>query len=242
MNKTTTPVSSLGSGLLLCGKVLFIYLLCGALFAVFVYCFVKPKDFIMRKLLHMIAFLAPVLLLRAACGWLSAAVIELIAAVLFYPLLSLLEHMPWYSKLLVEKQRGEVKTSLLLFFAMSSALTALCGSLDRIELAAAAIVMWGFGDAMAAIIGKLYGKHHFRTKFADPSKTVEGSLAMWAAAALFGMAALTSYSVPFVSALFLVLPTSVLAAAAELCSRNGMDTVIVPSVCAISLLILRLFV
>lgn len=50
--------------------------------------------------------------------------------------------------------------------------------------AAAAILMWGVGDAATALVGIPFGKHKVNFRPVNGKKSWEGSCAMFAAAAL----------------------------------------------------------
>ena len=43
---------------------------------------------------------------------------------------------------------------------------------------------WGIGDGFAALVGKKYGRHKIRFRYADHRKSVEGSLAMFVTSAV----------------------------------------------------------
>ena len=85
------------------------------------------------------------------------------------------------------------------------------------------------GDALAALVGKRFGKHKIKWKLADGKKSVEGSLAMF----------LCSFISVFIVLLFrgglgmsmcfsIALLAAVVCTIAELCAKDGLDTVICP--------------
>ncbi len=139
----------------------------------------------------------------------------------------------------MEKRPGEVKNSLILLCLMFAVLIAVCwGIFDRPALAATAILMWGTGDAAAALVGIPFGKHKVRSKLTDGKKSWEGSMAM------FGVSLLTGFLMLLTVAKN-GLPRALIAAglgalfgtAAELFSPSEYDTVTVPLVIAAVLLI-----
>ena len=86
--------------------------------------------------------------------WQAAALTSVIMAAAIYPLLALLEHEKWYGRFFVQKSPGENKRSLLMLFFMFAAVTAFAwGVIGKPHIAAASILMWGMGDASAALVG-----------------------------------------------------------------------------------------
>lgn len=196
-----------------------------------------PKD-IFRKILHLIAFSSLVEMTIEADTWLVAATTALLFAALVYPLLKFFEGASWYKDLFVEKKKGEVKKSLVLLFSMYAVLIALCwGLFGKKHIASASVLMWGAGDAAAAIIGRRFGRHKVRLKAADSKKSVEGSAAMAITAFICGMIALLlPGEYVWYEVVFYPLITAPFSSYTELVSKNGNDTFTVPIVSAIVLL------
>ena len=113
----------------------------------------KLPSYVFRKLLHAIAFTCVSLMILSADSWQAAALTSVLIAAAIYPILSAFEKAPWYGKLFVQKSAGEIKKSLLLLFFMFAALISVSwGIFGKPQLAAAAILMWGTGDAAAALV------------------------------------------------------------------------------------------
>ena len=170
----------------------------------------------------------------------AAALTSLILAEVIYPLLALFEKEAWYPRLFVEKRKGEIKRSMLMLFLMFAALTALCWGLfgERV-LCAASILMWGTGDAAAALVGIPFGKHKARLPFTDGRKSWEGSGAMFLVSFLVGSFILIFLQeMPPLGALVRAGTGAFVGAAAELFSPSELDTVTVPSAIALVLLLL----
>ena len=199
----------------------------------------KLPSFVFRKLLHFIAFSCVTLMILTAPSWQAAAILAVLIAVAVYPILGLLENKPWFGKLFVQKSPGEIKRSLLMLMFMFAALIAVSwGIFGEPVLAAAAILMWGTGDAAAALVGIPLGKHKVRCRFADGKKSWEGSGAMFLTAFISGMLVLClAQKTPFLQALPVVLIAALLGAATELFSSSEIDTVTVPVVILAVLLI-----
>ena len=199
----------------------------------------KIPSFVFRKLLHVVAFTCVSLMILTAQSWQAAALTSVIAAAAVYPLLAVFERENWYPKLLVEKRPGEVKNSLILLCLMFAVLIAVCwGIFDRPALAATAILMWGTGDAAAALVGIPFGKHKVRSKLTDGKKSWEGSMAMFAVSLLTGfLMLLTVAKSGLPRALIAAGLGAMFGTAAELFSPSEYDTVTVPLVIAAVLLI-----
>ena len=200
----------------------------------------RLPSFIFRKLLHIVAFTCISLMILAAHSWQAAALASVIIAAVIYPLLMAAEHEVWYPRLFVEKKPGEIKKSMLMLFLMFAALIAVCwGVFGKPNLAAAAILMWGTGDAAAALIGIPFGRHKVRSKLTDGKKSWEGSAAMLAVSLMTGAGILTlSQGMVLPRAFSISFAAALLGTATELFSSSEYDTVTVPTVIAAALLLL----
>ena len=165
-------------------------------------------------------------------SWQAAALTSCLVAALFYPLLTVLERESWFSYLLVQKKQGEIKNSLLMLFFMFAAVTAVAwGIFGKPLIAATAILMWGTGDAAAALIGVPFGKHKVHLKPADGKKSWEGTAAMFLAALICGLAVFLLHSqFPFGTAVLPIFFGAAVGAVTELFSPSEYDTITVPSV------------
>ena len=199
--------------------------------------FALPKE-LFRKLLHFIAFSSVIVMIYAANNWISASLVPVAIIMLMYPGLILAEKNRGFTEMVVERRKGELKSSLLqLFGTIALIITISWGFLGHKELAVAAILMWGFGDAAAALIGKRFGKHKvLRFKHVDHKKSWEGTAAMSIVAFAFGIASLMIIgNIPIVYCVIAVIIAAPLAAITELVTKNGYDTVSVPIVCTCTL-------
>lgn len=197
----------------------------------------KIPRYIFRKMLHIAVFGSVIVLVMFGESWLAAALTSVLFALLIYPILYLLENGSWYANLFVQKKKGEVKRSLLLlFFTIAAVIVFTWGVLNMPILAVAAVLMWGIGDAAAAIIGIRFGRHKITWKIADSGKSWEGTAAMFLSAfasgfiTLFCTAPLTWYW-----CLALVIPSAAAAAFVEMISKGGNDTIFVPLAVTLSL-------
>lgn len=192
--------------------------------------FKKIPKYVFRKLLHFVAFSSLVEMTLEAPTWYVAAITSLLFAAIVFPLLCLVEKYPWYGKLFVQKKPGEVKKSLIMLFTMYAVLVSICwGALNKPYIAMVSTLMWGVGDAAAALFGKKYGKHPATLPLADHKKTKEGSVAMASFAFLAGVAGmLLMRNFAWYQCLFYPLIAAPFSSLTELVSKNGDDTVTVP--------------
>lgn len=200
----------------------------------------RVPQFVFRKLLHLVAFTCVIVMLLGAAAWPAVSAASLLIAAIIYPILALLEKKSWFAGMFVEKRPGEIKQSLVLLFSMFAVLTALgWGCFGKPAVTAAAILMWGVGDAAAALVGIPFGRHKVRLKGTDGKKSWEGTLAMAAVSFCCGMAfLLLCAGIPPVRALAMCLGGAAAGAATELFSPSEWDTVSVPSVILLVLLLL----
>lgn len=144
---------------------------------------IKIPDYIFRKLLHIVAFTSILPLVLCTEQWLVAVLTEIVFLIVIILALHFFERFPFYSSLLVEKRKHEVITSFVILFGLMTILMAVFwggfGS-EYTYIVVAAIMAWGPGDAMAAIIGRNFGKHKLQGKHIEGTKSVEGSVAMGA--------------------------------------------------------------
>ena len=161
-------------------------------------------------------------------------------AIIVYPILKLFERWKGYDDLFIQRKTGEIKKSLLLLFFSNALLIAIgWGIFDLPQIAIVSILMWGFGDAAAALVGKRFGKHHVHLKFADQKKTWEGTGANFVVSALVGAFYLYfMMEIGMVKSLIFALITALFGAYTELITHNGNDTVTVSTVNMIVLLVL----
>ena len=199
----------------------------------------KVPSFVFRKLLHIAAFTFSSLMILTAQSWQAASLAFLIAMLLLYPLLTVCEKRPWYAALLVQKSPGEVKRSMFMIFAMAAVTVAAAwGAFGQRHLAAAAILMWGTGDAAAALAGIPFGRHKVRLRGTDGKKSWEGSAAMMAVSFVCGFCVLLwGQRLALPHALWAAGVTGFIGTAAELFSPGEYDTLSVPVIIAAALLL-----
>lgn len=190
----------------------------------------RTPSFVFRKLLHVVGITCLVIMLLVAGSWQAAALASVLVAALLYPVLSALEHQRWYGRLLVQKSAGEVRRSLVMLFGMFALVVVvawgLCG--DKF-VAASAILMWGAGDATAALVGIPFGRHKVMAWPVRGKKSWEGSVAMLAVSFAVGLFVLGFLGGrPLGWTVLAAAVASVAGTAVELVSHSEWDTVTVP--------------
>ena len=226
----------------LCLKAFVLYILpCIAVLLVIYRMHIVPK-YVFRKLLHLVAFTCVIRLITASGSWQAAVLALILIAAVIYPVLAFAERFALYSDLFTEKKPGEIKKSLLLLFFTIAAVTAAAwGMLKRQDFCITAILMWGIGDALAALVGIPYGKHRITWSLTDGKKSAEGSLAMFVFSFAAGCAAQICFGLPMNAGM--LLKTAAMACAGtltELVSKEGNDTVFVPLALLVSGILLPL--
>jgi len=200
--------------------------------------FKNIPDYVFRKILHFIAFNSAIFI-GLTNEWHIGVLICVIFIIILFPLLHFLEGNHKFEKLLVEKKKGEITFSFtLIYFLAGSTIAVLVGILNRFDIFVLCILMWGWGDAFAALVGKRFGKHHF-TQERISKKTYEGTFAMFLFS--FGIGIIAKYLFQF-SAISIsnIVISAVLATIVELYSSSLLDTVTVPVSIAVVLLLLSL--
>ncbi len=203
--------------------------------------------YVFRKLLHIVAFSIVSVMLAFADSWISVCIASVIIIAALSPILKWFSRKSYYPDFFVEKEPGEVLMSFVMLFTMLSIVCAIgWGAFGRRDLAISAILMWGVGDAAAALVGIPFGKHKARIsihlgsrtiELTDGKKSVEGSMANCAAAALSGFVVMMLCSMPFTSALLLAALGGAASALTELVTPSEYDTFSVPIVVLAVLLI-----
>lgn len=230
------------------GKVLGIYLAFIVVFAsalLVVRYTTRIKDYIFRKLLHIVAFTSILPLVFSTDIWWIAVAVEILFLIVVIIALHLLENFPFYKGLFVEKAKHEVIVSFISLFGLITVLIAVFWGIfgrEHLYIAVGAIMAWGPGDAVAAIVGKIYGRHKLQGKRIEGVKSVEGSGGM--AITSFVCLLLVLLSMSGLSrgvALVAALVVAPVAALTELYTKGGRDTITVPIVSALLLSVTMMF-
>lgn len=199
----------------------------------------KVPDYIFRKLLHIVAFTSIIPLAYSTNVWWIAVAVEIFFLILVIAALGVFEKFPFYKKLFVEKAEHEVIVSFItLFSLMALMLAVFWGGLgaEHEYIAVAAIMAWGPGDAVAAIVGKKLGKHKLQGKMIEGVKSVEGSIGMAITSFICVLPILLLMSHhPWYISLAFSFAIAPIASLTELFTKKGWDTITVPIVSALVL-------
>ena len=195
-----------------------------------------------RKFQHVAHALSIFLLLGLFQHWYVAVGAAFLLVLIAYPVLASWERYPSYRRLLTDRtaRGGELRRQMLYVQVAYALLIAVfwggLGEGGR-PLIAAAVMVWGFGDAAAALIGRFVGRRRIVHPGIDGPKTVEGTAAMIVVAVAAAFATLFWYGGQTwwvsLAAASVVGP---LAGVVELFSRRGLDTLTVPLITAVVLL------
>jgi phytol kinase len=194
-----------------------------------------------RKFQHVAYAFSVFLLLGLFREWHHAVLASFMLVVVAYPVLMMWERRPSYQRLLNDRTRrgGELRRQMLYVQLTYAVLIAVFwGGLGPgwRPLIAVAVMAWGFGDAAAALVGRFLGRRKIEHHAIDGAKTVEGTSAMVAFAALSVFLTLFFYAgQPWWVSLAAAVFAAPVAAAVELFSRRGLDTLTVPFATAVAL-------
>lgn len=204
----------------------------------------KVPGYVFRKLLHIVAMLAIFPLLFLTDIWWIAVAVDVAFLIMVIIALQLVEKCKFYDGLFQQKGKHEVIISFVCLFSMIGAFIALCWGLLGPEckyMAAVAMMAWGPGDGMAAIVGITWGKKKLSGKMIEGTKTVEGTVAMGVTSCICTAVTLVLLSeMAWYIILSVSLVISVIAAFTELFTKKGWDTITVPMVSLAVLLVVGL--
>ena len=192
--------------------------------------FCSIPDEVFRKSLHFVLLGAYIPLVFAFETWWMATIFTLSLIVILFPALFIAEKIPALSSFMIERKKGEFKSSMVYAVGMMAFSIALCWGLfgDK-YFVLASIYAWGIGDALAALVGKRFGKHKITWKFADNKKSVEGSLAMFLCSLISVFIVLVIRGgIDIILCSFIAVLTALVCTLTELCTKDGLDTVICP--------------
>ena len=200
--------------------------------------FITIPDELFRKILHFVLLGAYIPLVFAFESWYLAAAFATALIAILFPVLTLAAKIPMFSAFVNERKKGEFKSSMVLAVGMMAFSTTVCWGIfgDR-YLVLACIYAWGIGDGLAALVGKRFGKHKIQWKCSDGKKSMEGSATMFLCAFVSVFAVLlVRGGIGILPCCAIAVLTAAVSALAELCAKDGMDTVICP-VCAMAVII-----
>jgi dolichol kinase len=159
-----------------------------------------------------------------------------------YPIVTFLEKFPRIIGFFNQREKGEVRKSLILaFFMMALLILVFWGWLGEHwkYIIIVSVMAWGYGDAAAALVGKALGRNHIRHPWVEGTKTREGTIAMYVVSTVIIFFILMLYSaLPWFACLAGALLVAPICSVVELISRNGLDNVTVPLATAVPIFLL----
>lgn len=204
----------------------------------------KPPRELFRKMLHIMCAMSIFIVIYKFDKWYLAILSLAIFSLALYPILSYLERFPKIMEVLVQRKKGEIRSSMtIIYLAMSILIVIFWGLLGQghKHIIIASIMAWGFGDATAALVGKVFGKRRIKMRFADGKKTVEGTSAMALVACLaIFITLLLATPYPWYLSLLASIIVAPISALVELISHHGFDTITVPLATAVPLYIIMI--
>lgn len=197
-----------------------------------------PREWV-RKSYHIFCSLSVFILLLYFEHWYAAVLALCLLMLAGYVLLLVGDNIPFTGTMIDRgKGLGEIREHLLLLLAaMVTLLTffwGIAGSEHRYAVAVGLLV-WGFGDSAAALVGARYSTRQFRARWLDNHKSPLGTAAM--------MTVSTAVTIPVLlwlapmNALQLALAAALVglvAGSVEAVTRNGLDTLSVPVAASVS--------
>jgi len=209
-----------------------------------VYC--KLPFEVTRKLYHLVITLSIFPLVRFFSAWYMAVLAVFLLALLAYPALALIECSSLYRRIAVERESGEFKRSLIIVQGSIALLLIVFWGVLGPQwkyIAVVAVMAWGLGDAMAALVGKTIGRRKIQHPRIAGKKTYEGTLAMFITAGLAVFFTLMlEGGQPWQVSLTVALLVAPVCAIVELFSNRGMDTLTVPISTGLAVLSLMLLI
>ena len=206
--------------------------------------YVNVPNELFRKMLHFVLLFSLLVFVYAFQTWWISALVSGVFAIIVFPILSFGERFKGYSEFLTERKKGEIKQSLLLVFGMFAIIIYICwGLLNDKLLVLACIYAWGFGDAVAALVGKRFGRRFLEGKLIEGRKSVEGTVAMFVVSFLtVFIILLIRGGLPWHGYIPIAVITATICAVVELYTLNGHDTITCPfAAAAIMLPLVRLW-
>ncbi len=200
--------------------------------------FITIPEEVFRKILHFILLGSFYILIISYPTWLMTALVAIIFEILVYPILFFFERFQKYSEFTTERKAGELKHSLMLVYTMFAIVVAVCWwCFGDKYLALASLYAWGIGDAVAALVGKKFGKHKINAPKLDGKKSYEGTISMFFVSCCSVYFILTwRGGLHVISCIIISLIVGLVSAVSELYSKNGNDTVICPLSAMVALL------
>lgn len=191
---------------------------------------IKMPDELFRKLLHYVMQGSYLLFAAAFVNWWHSVLFGFVIVGIAYPVFAILGRTESFSAFITERKKGEFCSSLVIAFVMLALCNAICwGWLGDRYFGVACMYAWGIGDGFAALIGKQFGRHKIRLKYADHKKSAEGSIAMFVTSSIAVVTVLLLYgNVGALACIVVGMTGAGAATVVEMYTRDGKDTMTCP--------------
>ena len=214
---------------------------------------------VIRKFYHIFFSFSIFILLYAFQSWLVAMAIIILFFLVALIYLTLEEYILPFEIIDLDRRGNyrirEVSLQIIYIIIMQTTLLLVFRHyLNQPHHAAIGVLVWGVGDAAAAVIGKHYGSLNFNGPVLSPAKTCEGTLSLillaWLTVMLVGgihhysliPAALLEFLPAGAGLIFYALLLAVTAGLVEAVSRVGLDTITLPVAVAVVSYLSLLFI
>jgi phytol kinase len=147
----------------------------------------------------------------------------------------LLNYLSYRLNLLSAMERGGKGNLGTVYFPISLLILVILtfGVINQPMIGAVGILVMGYGDGLAAIIGNKYGKHKLIF-----NKSIEGSITMFIASLVVTITILLIFGVP--NPYLIALGVAMIATLVELLTPKGLDNLSVPLITSLTLYLLLL--
>ncbi len=218
------------------------YIIAAGSISLFDYFTSQKREWI-RKGYHLIFCFSFIIILYFFEDWMAALLVIIAITVLAVLVLKLAEKIPFLMKLNISRNKGtgEIIKQMIYFhsvFIIFLLFLKVLWPQSNYHLLIGVIIL-GFGDAAAALVGKFWGSRNYKGFFFSSAKTLEGSISFIVFS--FVPAFLILYFLAGYRLLMALVVATILVLAAsfvEAFSRKGIDTLTVPlSVALLSILL-----
>lgn len=195
------------------------------------------SDELFRKLMHLAALImTPLDILFSDNNYIASAVLFIIGllseiGLRIFPRLFDINPITdkSYEAFFVEREAGEIRQSFVGYTIIQAVIILICTVFYDFGVILMELLVWGIGDAIAALVGKTFGNR--RINIGDNNKTYIGSASMFTVSLIITFFVLNIiYPMPLINTLIESVVIAIAATFTELISKKGIDTITIPAV------------
>ncbi|NBG88714.1 hypothetical protein [Isachenkonia alkalipeptolytica] len=189
---------------------------------------------IIRKVYHIFGIASMVILLYVFPGWKSALGTVVVFFIVAYGIVFMIEDTDFMKRFRKERRKEDAKIrEQILYVVLVYSFLIITfwgiGGEDHKHFILFGTMTWCFGDALAALVGRFYGRKKFQYKHFDRDKTREGFQAFVLSTTLANLVILLIfYAFPLGVSIGIALLLGLAGGVIELMSKRGLDTVTIP--------------